>query len=483
MYINSVHIENLKCFESIRLKFQAARKGDEGYDPQFNWNVILGNNGDGKTTLLQAIATCLMDVTTAQRVLKPAGWLRSQQSHGRITVALEREAEDLIVMEDRETTTRYQVQYIIKEVEIPTPHARWATISSISPMGRVGNDARPLAHSPFRPLAVTAPPTTSGLFDKSAALQLNRLSQTYLFTREKRKGWISCGYGPFRRLYGLSSQSANITDSLEERFITLFDEGGTLYKYETWLKDLQLLALKNGLDSPQQRSLEKAKELIYELLPQIDEIEIDERVTFWRKGRLFNLNQLSDGYRSMFALIVDLLRWLEMLRPDIETPINEASGVLLIDEIDTHLHPKWQREIGFWLTKTFPNMQFIVTTHSPFVAMAAAQGALTVLEKCGDAVIAKQEHPFIRDWAVNRVLTHIFEVNEHSWATEQAIKKYEALRSQKIAGILDEGGQKRLAALEADLNKRLADDRDSPKQRTLESDLAELELLLLQASE
>lgn len=81
------------------------------------------------------------------------------------------------------------------------------------------------------------------------------------------------------------------------------------------------------------------------------------------------------------------------------------------------------------------------------------------------------------------MLTNIFEVNEHSWATEQAINKYEALRSQKIAGILDESGQKRLAALEADLNKRLADDRDSPKQRTLESDLAELELLLLQTSE
>jgi len=100
-------------------------------------------------------------------------------------------------------------------------------------------------------------------------------------------------------------------------------------------------------------------------------------------NRLINLNKLSDGYRSIFALIVDLLRWLEMLRSDIEIPLNEASGVVLIDEIDTHLHPKWQREIGFWLTKLFPNMQFIVTTHSPFVAMAAGKYALALKEKWG----------------------------------------------------------------------------------------------------
>jgi len=138
----------------------------------------------------------------------------------------------------------------------------------------------------------------------------------------------------------------------------------------------------------------------------------------------------------MFALIVDLLRWLEMLRSDIEVPINEASGVVLIDEIDPHLHPKWQREIGFWLTKLFPNMQFIVTTHSPFVAMAAGKGALTVLKKNwdGETIIADQEYPYIRDWAVDRVLNEVFDVSVRSSETEQELDEYEELRFKETAG-------------------------------------------------
>ena len=472
MYIESVRIENLKCFEHIFLEFKASRMDDDNYDPQRNWNVILGDNGDGKTTLLQAIAIGLMDVTTAQRVVKPYGWVRNQKSYSRLTVNLSRESNDLLAKTNKndtedETPSHYQVEYMIDNM----------------------NGGRIFSLLQLYELATYANSQIDNNMIQQAlnGQQVNNLARLSLMDkskREKGRGWISCGYGPFRRLYGLSPQAAKVTDPLEERFITLFDEGAALYKCEDWLKELQrLAALKNDAGSPEQIVFEKVKKLIVELLPEIDEIKLNKEIQFLHNGSPVSLNQLSDGYRSMFALVVDLLRWLEMLRSDAEKPINEAHGVVLIDEIDTHLHPKWQREIGFWLTKIFPNMQFIVTSHSPFVAMAAGKGALTVLEKRDDVVVADQEHPYIRDWTVDQVLTNVFEVNEHSWETERKLNKYDELRSKQIAGTLNQAGQQQLAQLEFDLNQDLVGDPASPKQRTLESDLAELELLLQQELE
>lgn len=77
------------------------------------------------------------------------------------------------------------------------------------------------------------------------------------------------------------------------------------------------------------------------------------------------VSQLSDGERGILALVLDLTRRLAQANPSMEDPAAEAEAVVLIDELDLHLHPKWQRQIVTKLTKTFPKCQFIATTHSP----------------------------------------------------------------------------------------------------------------------
>jgi predicted ATP-binding protein involved in virulence len=76
--------------------------------------------------------------------------------------------------------------------------------------------------------------------------------------------------------------------------------------------------------------------------------------------------QLSDGEKCLLALVGDLARRLSLLNTDKENPL-DGEGVVLIDEIDLHLHPKWQRSVVMSLERTFPNCQFIITTHSPQV--------------------------------------------------------------------------------------------------------------------
>ena len=92
MYLERLQLQNVKCFQNIELHFQTA---EETGDQQSNWNVILGNNGDGKTTLLQAIAAFLMDATTAERLLKPEHWVRIEQPIARLTAHLIQEKTDI----------------------------------------------------------------------------------------------------------------------------------------------------------------------------------------------------------------------------------------------------------------------------------------------------------------------------------------------------------------------------------------------------
>jgi predicted ATP-binding protein involved in virulence len=90
------------------------------------------------------------------------------------------------------------------------------------------------------------------------------------------------------------------------------------------------------------------------------------RMTVVKRNLELNVAQLSDGERNMLALVGDMARRFSVLNPGLQNP-NEGAGVALIDEIDLHLHPRWQREVMTKLESTFPNCQFVITTHSPQV--------------------------------------------------------------------------------------------------------------------
>jgi hypothetical protein len=100
------------------------------------------------------------------------------------------------------------------------------------------------------------------------------------------------------------------------------------------------------------------------------------------EGNLLLVTELSDGYRSILSLTFELIRQMSrvfqldlIFDPRDDTKII-APGVVLIDEVDAHLHPTWQRRIGFWMREHFPNIQFIVTTHSPLICQAAEVGSV-----------------------------------------------------------------------------------------------------------
>lgn len=116
-------------------------------------------------------------------------------------------------------------------------------------------------------------------------------------------------------------------------------------------------------------SLECVRKAVQAMLPGFDNLRVKRnpsRLVVTKNGIEYNVNQLSDGEKCTLALIGDLARRIAMANPNLPDPL-EGVGIVLIDEIELHMHPSWQRRILPTLRRTFPNIQFIITTHSPQV--------------------------------------------------------------------------------------------------------------------
>lgn len=438
MYLGNVHLQNVKCFADATLQLTRAPTFDLApRDRQQNWNVILGENGDGKSTLLRAIAACLMDARTAERVAHPIGWIRRGQTKATLSVEIERQLEDGIGDKPSTIGSRILNEYFIVRGQDDASN-EYGTFTILDYDEAIEKKKIVGRHSKQK--------RDDAKFLRDAA-----------FSRRENTGWFACGYGAFRRLPARGRMYDDPVDPSEAKFVTLFDDNAALVQCERWLKDLQLgLERKRagGLDiKVEHQRLKQVKARIGNLLPGVMDIDIDKEITFvFADGKRHPLPLLSDGYRSMFALIVDILRWLERAHPQTNVSVDRISGVVLIDEIDAHLHPRWQREVGFKLTKEFPNVQFVVTTHSPFVAMAAGRGSLFVLRKDGDTTRVDQNVPNPRGWLVDRVLDEVFQVHDlRDWQTGKDLEEYQRLRLARAARPLSVEEVEKLEFLNAKL--------------------------------
>ena len=124
-----------------------------------------------------------------------------------------------------------------------------------------------------------------------------------------------------------------------------------------------------------------------------------------KDGEELDVNQLSQGEKSLLALVGDIARRLTLLNPSLDNPL-EGEGVVMIDEVDLHLHPKWQHDLIDKLVATFPNVQFILTTHSPHVISDRNDLLLYSLD---DGELTEMPNVYGED--ANTVLTKIFDVD------------------------------------------------------------------------
>ncbi|MBD1935554.1 MULTISPECIES: AAA family ATPase [Cyanophyceae] len=176
------------------------------------------------------------------------------------------------------------------------------------------------------------------------------------------------------------------------------------------LEDVENEERRDNLDY-RDHQLEAVRQAISSLMPGFSNLRVRRsplRMTATKQGQELIVNQLSDGEKGLMAMVGDLARRLAIANPGLPNPL-QGEGVVLIDEIELHLHPKWQREIIPALTRTFPNCQFIVTTHSPQVISEVKPNGIYILEATSEGVVAKRpESSYGRD--SNRILEDLMGV-------------------------------------------------------------------------
>jgi len=149
----------------------------------------------------------------------------------------------------------------------------------------------------------------------------------------------------------------------------LHDREVELREFMHWFRTQGKLGAAN--EPRRLKVLDALRTVVSDLVPEFSNLRIQEqpRLGFVvdKRGQPFYLHQLSDGERGLLALVFDLTRRLAIANPDSDNPITDGVALVLIDEIELHLHPKWQRDVLQRLRDIFKACQFVVTTHSPLV--------------------------------------------------------------------------------------------------------------------
>ncbi|MCC6124036.1 MAG: AAA family ATPase [Pirellulales bacterium] len=350
MYIRRVDLKNIRSFDRLSFNFERPNGDLSG------WTVITGDNSSGKTTFLKAIALALVGPDTS-RSLQPSwkGWIR--EKNDKASIAVEIVAGD----QDRFLRGRRYQKPFWSELRFKSSAGAEVTLEAGRELKR-GKGLGP-KHGPWG----------------------------------NPEGWFSAGYGPFRRLYGASSTAQRVMSSPGRvaRFVTMFLEDATLGECELWLKELHFKKLEHH---------ERESSILQQVFDLLDNdflrnglrVERVDSEGLWLRDSnniILPLSEMSEGYRAALALLVDILRHMtdvygyhELVKKQDGKIYVPHPGVVLIDEMDSHLHPEWQRSIGFWLKERFPQIQFIVTTHSPMICQAADENGLFHLPSPGSNV-------------------------------------------------------------------------------------------------
>jgi predicted ATP-binding protein involved in virulence len=187
-----------------------------------------------------------------------------------------------------------------------------------------------------------------------------------------------------------------------------------------WFRNIEDLENENRRDEPDYRNKELAavRMAIHELISEFDNLRVRRnplRMTvnkkIGNKAEELTINQLSDGEKCLLAMVGDIARRLAIANPSLDDPL-QGEGIVLIDEIELHLHPQWQHKIIPRLTETFPNCQFIITTHSPQVLSHVQPENIYILQSTPNGIIASHpESSYGRD--SNQILENIMGVSAY----------------------------------------------------------------------
>lgn len=358
MYIQKVVIEHIKSIDHFEMEFKKPA----------GWHVLIGDNGSGKSSIIRSIALALVGPEQALGLRADWNdWLNKKSDSGRITLSLK------VNVGDQRTNIPGKASsnvIILNEIELKR---------------------------------------SNGFVNIGSPQIKHHYKDPKYHNWGEGKGWFSVAYGPYRRFAGGNPDWTKVFYSQPKlgAHLSAFGEDVALTEAIEWLVKLNYQFLEQKSSGS---IMEDIRILVNspDFLPHETKIESisSEGVMFKDgNGSKINVNQLSDGYRSILSLTFELIRQLirvygaDSVFKNVrkQQMIIDLTGIVLIDEIDAHLHPTWQTRIGQWFTKYFPKIQFIVTTHSPLVCRACENGSIWRLAAPGSNMVSEEIRGIDRD--------------------------------------------------------------------------------------
>lgn len=359
--------------------FRGFREFEITFDPQFT--VLLGGNMAGKTAVLEAAA-----------------------------VALGALLESVPGAPDREITDSEIYQTVIEIAGVPT-------LEQQSPTEVEATLAQPGKKWTWRRMRDdTGPNTMTDQYRTPKILEAHSQDGKLLDLP------IIVQYGTRRNWLGPKDVGARLgVGSRQDGYAGWFDAGTAHGRLAGWMWQQTLVQLQRGSGyiQPQLAAVEAAvKSCINDVTRFWFDVQYNELRLERTGGDIQSFAMLSEGYRNMVAMIADIAWRAAVLNPQHGSEAHlRTEGIALIDELDLHLHPAWQRSIVADLRRTFPKIQFIVTTHSPQIVASVSRSQIRLLER--NQLVA--DEAYVQGRSSDEILEDVFGVTARPKAVQDEI--------------------------------------------------------------
>lgn len=389
MFLKSVKISNFKCIKECNLDF----------DPQFN--LIIGDNGIGKTSILEAISVALGGFLAGVEGVKTLHFTTDE---------IRRETE---LLGQGSYNIKYKTPVLVEaNCEIDGETYTWIRRKRSKTSSRSTVEPRTICKKAMK-LAN----------DSNAILPVITYQSAARMWSQKRDKWENVFSGDFSRVIGY-------TDCLSEASNTKM--------LTNWCKRMEQISWQEDMQIAEYESVKTAVATFMNSMHENDVSRVyydkkSEELMYSAGAVNLPIRLLSAGYRSLIGMVMDIAYRMSILNPNLlNNAFKRTTGVVLIDELDLHLHPKWQWNIVKSLKSTFPNVQFIVTTHSPII-LASCQTEKLIMLKDGanGLLLMNQDTTLPKGWQVSDILKDLMETQDRDKSTKDKLNKLTEL-SRKL---------------------------------------------------